>query len=404
MNDRNGLNREPWFVVNTILESVVFVVNPVFDGWRASRWETVRWPKVQVTKRAFDEGRPSRRAGDVKLLHHGAGRFGMSGRENEIIQKISRLRHARNTEGASLTVGIGDDAALWRPRPGRETILTCDWFLEGTHFLRDKHPADAVGWKCLARAVSDLAAMGGETRCFLLSLALPEELTGKWLDGFLRGLRRAARELNCELAGGDTTRRKEVLINITVIGEVVRGGAVLRSGARVGDGIYVSGTLGEADLGLRMLQQQARGIALAANVALRKHLYPRPRLELGRWLAEKRLASAMMDVSDGLSTDLARMCAASGVGAKINGDSLPVSRFAASREDARKLALHGGDDYELLFTAHPKNEGKLSGTHRGLRLTRIGEITREKKILVREGTRSVELRPGGWDPFAKGRK
>ena len=322
----------------------------------------------------------------------------MSGRENEIIEKIRRLGRGRNTRGASLTVGIGDDAALWRPRPGREMILTCDWFLEGTHFLRDKHPADAVGWKCLARAVSDIAAMGGETRCFLMSLALPENLTGKWLDAFLRGLRRAARELDCELAGGDTTRREEVLINITVIGEVDRGRAVLRSGARVGDGIYVSGTLGEADLGLRMLRR-GHGLARPANAALRKHLYPRPRLELGRWLAEKRLASAMMDVSDGLSTDLARMCAASGVGAKVEGDSLPVSRFAKSEEDARKLALHGGDDYELLFAVHPRNEGRLIGEYQGLRLTRIGEITRGKKILVREGARSVELKPGGWDPF-----
>jgi thiamine-monophosphate kinase len=273
--------------------------------------------------------------------------------------------------------------------------------LEGTHFLRHKHPADAVGWKCLARAVSDIAAMGGEPRCFLMSLALPESLTGKWLDAFLRGLRRAARELNCELAGGDTTRRKEVLINITVIGEVRRRDAVLRSGARVGDGIYVSGTLGEADLGLRMLRR-GRGMARATNAALRKHLYPLPRLELGRWLAEKHLASAMMDLSDGLSTDLARLCAASGVGAKIDGDSLPVSGFADSTEDARKLALHGGDDYELLFTVRPGNEKRLPDEYRGLRLTRIGEITKARKILVREGTKSVDLRPGGWDPFRRG--
>jgi thiamine-monophosphate kinase len=324
----------------------------------------------------------------------------MSRRENELIEKIRRTGRGKEKHG-SLAVGMGDDAALWQPRAGRVAILTCDWFLEGTHFLRHKHPADAVGWKCLARAVSDIAAMGGEPRCFLMSLALPESLTGKWLDAFLRGLRRAARELNCELAGGDTTRRKEVLINITVIGEVRRRDAVLRSGARVGDGIYVSGTLGEADLGLRMLRR-GRGMARATNAALRKHLYPLPRLELGRWLAEKHLASAMMDLSDGLSTDLARLCAASGVGAKIDGDSLPVSGFADSTEDARKLALHGGDDYELLFTVRPGNEKRLPDEYRGLRLTRIGEITKARKILVREGTKSVDLRPGGWDPFRRG--
>lgn len=346
--------------------------------------------------RLLNEGFMGVGAGAARLRE-----FRMNGRENEIIKKISRSWRGRKTKRGSLVVGIGDDAALWRPRAGRETILTCDWFLEGTHFLRAKHPADAVGWKCLARAVSDIAAMGGETRCFLMSLALPEDLTGKWLDAFLRGLQRSARELGCELAGGDTTRRREVLINITVIGEVGRGRAVLRSGARVGDGIYVSGTLGEADVGLRMLQR-GQGVARATNAAMRKHLYPRPRLELGHWLAEERLASAMMDLSDGLSTDLARLCEASGVGAKIDGDSLPISRFADSREDARKLALHGGDDYEALFTVHPRNERKLAGEYQGLRLTRIGEITRERKILVWEGTKSVELRPGGWDPFRRG--
>lgn len=144
-----------------------------------------------------------------------------------------------------MTLGIGDDAALWVPRPGREVVLTCDWFLEGSHFLRGKHPADAVGWKCLARAVSDVAAMGGEPRCFLMSLALPADLTGTWLDHFLRGLRRAAKELRCEAAGGDMTRRQEVLISMTVIGEVLRGEAIRRSGAAVGDAIYVSGTLGK---------------------------------------------------------------------------------------------------------------------------------------------------------------
>jgi thiamine-monophosphate kinase len=324
----------------------------------------------------------------------------MTRQENDIVKKIGRLSRARKAKDGSLAVGIGDDAALWRPRTGRETILTCDWFLEGMHFLRDKHPADSVGWKCLARAASDIAAMGGEARCFLMSLALPESLSRKWLDAFLRGLQRAARELNCELAGGDTTRQKTVLINITVIGEVEAGKAVLRSGARVGDGIYVSGTLGEADTGLRMLQR-GRGLVHATNAALRKHLYPRPRLELGHWLAENRLASAMMDLSDGLSTDLARLCEASEVGAKIDGDSLPVSRFAKREEDARKWALHGGDDYELLFAAHPKNQTRLPAEYQGLRLTRIGEITRGRKIVVREGTKSALLRPGGWDPFRR---
>ncbi|MGB7731095.1 MAG: thiamine-phosphate kinase [Candidatus Acidiferrum sp.] len=321
----------------------------------------------------------------------------MSGRENELIQRISALLGGRRRGGGSVALGIGDDAALWVPTAGREVVLTCDWFLEGTHFLRGKHPADAVGWKCLARAVSDIAAMGGMPRCFLMSLALPTTLTGKWLDHFLSGLRRAAKELHCEPAGGDTTRRKEVLISLTVIGEVSRGEAILRSGAAVGDAIYVSGTLGEAELGLRMLRR-GRGVAKATNAALRKQLYPRPRLELGQWLAEKRLASAMMDLSDGLSTDLPRLCAASGVGARIEGDSLPLSSLVA-RGGATKLALYGGDDYELLFAVKRRDESRLPRKFRGLRLTRIGEITRERRILVVDDGRSVALRSGGWDPF-----
>jgi thiamine-monophosphate kinase len=315
--------------------------------------------------------------------------------EEDLVSKIEKAFGSRRRK--TLLLPPGDDAALWLPTPGNETILTCDWFLEGTHFLRDKHRADAVGWKSLARAMSDIAAMGGKPRCFLLSLALPTELTGKWLNEFLRGLRRASKGLGCELAGGDTTRRNEVLINMTVVGEVSRGRAILRSGAKRGDAIFVSGTLGEADLGLRELRRK-RGMAEPSNEALRKHLYPHPRLALGQWLAEKRLATAMMDLSDGLSTDLPRLCGASGVGAKIESNSLPVTPLAQLAE-ARNLALHGGDEYELLFTVTKRNVRRVPGRFQGLRLTRIGEITRERKILVTEAGKTAALVSRGWDPF-----
>ncbi len=315
--------------------------------------------------------------------------------EESLIAKITQ--GSKGNPVNALVLAPGDDAALWSPGAGRETILTCDWFLEGTHFLRDKHPADAVGWKCLARAVSDIAAMGGEARCFLLSLALPPELTGAWLDEFLRGLRRASRALPCAMAGGDTTKRDEVLISITVIGEVRRRDAVLRSGARAGDAIFVSGVLGEADLGLRQLRR-LRGLAKPANSALRKHLYPRPRLELGQWLARNDYATAMMDISDGLSTDLPRLCAASGVGAEVYGDFLPVTKLTDAL-DARRLALHGGDDYELLFTVRKKDAARLPKGFHGLRLTKIGEITKARKILLIAAGETVPLASGGWDPF-----
>jgi thiamine-monophosphate kinase len=316
--------------------------------------------------------------------------------EDALVKEIAR--HFPPGRGQKLRLGIGDDAALWKPQPGFGSILTSDWFLEGSHFLREKHPPDSVGWKCLARAASDIAAMGGAPRCFLLNLALPAAATGKWLKGFLGGLRRVARSLECVLAGGDTTRREQILVSVTVIGEIREGREVLRSGARPGDLLYVSGTLGEAEHGLRLLREK-RGRINPKDVAMRKHLYPEPRLELGRWLAERKLATAMMDVSDGLSSDLPRLCAASGVGALIDPDKLPVLGGLPA-EHARQLALHGGDDYELLFIVSPRNLASLSRKFRKLRLTQIGKITADRGVrIIGKNGRPEPLHAAGWDPF-----
>lgn len=315
--------------------------------------------------------------------------------ENALVARISRALAQRKS--SVLALGLGDDAALWSPASGHQVILTCDWFLEGRHFLCDKHPADAVGWKCLARAASDIASMGGHPRCFLLSLALPTALTGKWLNEFLSGLKRASKTLHCECAGGDTTRQEKVCISVTVIGEVRVGRAIGRSGARPGDLIFVSGTLGEADLGLRQLRSR-RGMARPLNSALRKHLHPEPRFALGAWLAERQLASAMMDLSDGLSTDLPRLCKASGVGSWIEAESLPSTSQLPATE-AMQFALHGGDDYELLFTVNPRNARRLPEKFRGLRLSCIGKITKERNVVLKDAGGVKPLRPGGWDPF-----
>ncbi len=297
-----------------------------------------------------------------------------------------------------LELGMGDDAALFSPTPHHETILTCDWFLEATHFLLEKHPAESIGWKCLARAVSDVAAMGGIPRCFLLSLALPASRSGVWLNEFLKGLRRAARSLGCVLAGGDTTRAKKVLINVTVIGEVAAGHGIARSGACPGDLIFVSGRLGEAQQGLR-LALHGKGRLNPRDARLQKHLCPEPRLALGRWLSKNRLATAMMDLSDGLSSDLARLCAASGTGALIDSTLIPTPQ-ARSALEALQLALHGGDDYELLFTVKPQDVARIPGKIAGVPLTRIGAVTSEKKLLLRrENGRAEELKNRGWDPF-----
>jgi len=321
--------------------------------------------------------------------------------EDQLVQKVAKALAFKGRGG--LALGAGDDAALLVPRSGYQTILTCDWFLEGSHFLRDKHPADSIGWKCLARAVSDIAAMGGEPRQFLLSLALPKTHTGRWLDRFLTGLARATRRLGCQLAGGDTTRSDDLLINVTVVGEIRRGRAVLRSGAKRGDLVFVSGRLGEAELGLQWLRQ-GRAARHRNSPCIRKHLYPEPRLALGRWLAEKRIATAMMDLSDGLSTDLPRLCAASRVGARIETDRIPTVQVRARKNqvhlDVTKLALNGGDDYELLFTVRPSEARRVPRVFGGLPLSCIGEISRERRlVLTGSGGREETLVPRGWDPF-----
>lgn len=335
-----------------------------------------------------------------------ANPYSMTITENSILELIAGGPAGGNSRRggyAGLQVGIGDDTAVWRPRVGHETILTCDWFLEGTHFLADRHPPRSVGWKCLARAVSDIAAMGGEPRCFLLSLALPKKRTSGWLAGFLGGLREAGRALDCPMAGGDTTQRDQILINVTVIGECERGRAILRSGGRPGNAIFVSGRLGEAEYGLRLIQANGKRVN-PGDVRLQRHLYPMPRLEVGAFLARRRLVTAMMDLSDGLSSDLPRLCAASGVGARIDQARLPCVRMArqdASKKfDASQLALHGGDDYELLFTVAKKNVAQIPKTFGPVALTQIGEITAQKNVVLADqrGLSHI-IKNKSWDSF-----
>lgn len=337
--------------------------------------------------------------------------------EDQLIDRIGKALPFRlgGRLGSALRslvkLGIGDDAAILLPRGGSDWILTCDAFIEGVHFLRDLHPADSVGYKSLARAASDIAAMGGAPRAFLLTLALPDVLTGLWLDQFLAGMRRASQALGVQLIGGDTTKSPQVFISITVVGEAPRGRTLLRSGARSGDLIYVSGRLGRAQLGLELLRG---GMAKTAaqdrslRAALQQHLYPTIRVELGAWLAQRGIASAMMDLSDGLSTDLPRLCRASGVGARVDSWSIPCAaipdraarKLKGIAENPLQLALDGGEDYELLFTVPRRNVAKLRGARGFSQLTAIGEITRERKILLADSEgREQPLKSGGWDPF-----
>ncbi len=334
--------------------------------------------------------------------------------EDQLIEKIAKaVPSVRGSRGrAGLRIGIGDDAAVGSPRPGCEWVLHCDAFLDGIHFHATTYPADSVGYKSLARATSDLAAVGSEPRFFLLTLALPASRTGKWLDGFLGGMRRASRQLGILLAGGDTTRSDKVSISITVVGELRRGLAVRRSGARPGDVVYVSGRLGRAQLGLELMKARGRS-AEARNSPelarlLQPHLYPKIRLELGAWLARNRVASAMMDISDGISTDLARLCKASAVGARLWAERIPCVKIEPAaarllrgrRLDPLRMALDGGEDYELLFMVPRGDLKKLRDAPGFSEITAIGEIERGNRItLVGADGREQRLESRGWDPF-----
>ncbi|HKO05587.1 MAG TPA: thiamine-phosphate kinase [Candidatus Acidoferrales bacterium] len=338
--------------------------------------------------------------------------------EASIIARLGRIIPSRIGVRASRDVplGIGDDAALVELSRGCELVLSTDAFVEGAHFLAHLHPADAVGYKALSRAVSDLAAMGAAPRYFLLTLALPAGKVGAWLDLFARGMARAARRFGMRLIGGDVSRHDRVVAALTVMGEVRRGHALTRSGAHPGEALYVTGRLGAAQAGLELLLREGpRGIARRADsYSLKRHLYPDPRLGVGAWLGAKKLTSAAMDISDGLSTDLARLCAASGVGAVVNASLLPVfreerpgvRRASAGRDGAAALrrALHGGEDYELLFSVPRRLVTRIPGRLGSIPLTRIGEITRGRHVvLVDSMGRARPLLPGGWEHFGRAR-
>jgi thiamine-monophosphate kinase len=341
--------------------------------------------------------------------------------EDKLILRIARalpsavgLQRPGVRARTGVALGIGDDAAILasdisRSKPG-EWVVTTDAFLEGVHFLADLHPADAVGYKALVRATSDLAGMGARPRLFLLTVAIPRQRTGIWLNGFLRGMGRAARELGVLLAGGDTSNFGSVAISLTVLGEVARGKAVGRSGARPGDLVYVSGTLGRARFGLELLRGlRGKGpLSRRLRSLLQPHLCPSIRLKLGVWLAEHGIASAMMDLSDGLSTDLGRLCVASSVGARIWAERVPrvaipsgqVTRLKTARLNPLAMALDGGDDYELLFTVPKRKAKRLRGAPGFSELVAIGEIERGGRVLLVDyGGRSKTLRAGGWDSF-----
>jgi thiamine-monophosphate kinase len=313
--------------------------------------------------------------------------------ERELIAAIRKraLQTGRRKKGI-LALGIGDDCAVLRPRKNQELVVTTDLSLENVHFNRQWHPPESVGHRCLARGLSDLAAMGARPEAAFLSLALPEELTGEWMERFLSGLMALAERCQVPLAGGDTAKAPMVIADIVLLGSVPRGEALLRSGARAGDLLYVTGALGGSAAELLALEQQPANFR-ETSIAGHPHLYPEPRLAAGRKL--RRLATAAIDVSDGLSTDLAHLCAESGLAAEIHAAALPVDARATLEQ-----ALHGGEDYELLFTASPKL--LIPKNLGGVTVSPIGRMKKRGKgpqvTLDRNGVRT-ELVAAGWEHF-----
>ncbi len=272
---------------------------------------------------------------------------------------IERIRKwAALPRSAGITLGIGDDCAIFRARGASEDLLfTTDMLIEDVHFRSATHRPEDIGWKALARGLSDLAAMGGTPRFCLLSLAVPASAAPDWIERFYRGLLRLSAREGAPLIGGDLAKADKVMCDIVACGAVPRGKALRRDGARAGDAIYVSGRLGGSALGLET----------GAGPAWRKHARPEPRLALGRFLRERVGATAAMDLSDGLSLDLRRLSLASELSAEISPP--PLFRGATLEQ-----GLHGGEDYELLFTAPPRTE--VPASFGALPLTRIGWMRR----------------------------
>ena len=294
-----------------------------------------------------------------------------------------------------MIAGIGDDCAILRIPVNHQMLVTTDFSLEGVHFRREWHPPQSVGHRCLARGLSDIAAMGGEPVAGFLSLAVPPKLPQRWVDRFLRGLLGLANEFKVTLAGGDTSESPNgILADIVVVGSVPKGAAILRSGARPGDRIYVTGELGASAATLDLLRSQPKKELRPKDFS--SHFFPIPRIRVGRTLRQGRLASSMIDISDGLSSDLSHICEESGVGAEIRENAVPRASIGnPAREVGPKAALHGGEDYELLFTSSKPIPSRIAG----VLITDIGSITRKREIALVGSSGPQKLRPGGWEHF-----
>ena len=329
--------------------------------------------------------------------------------------RLKRLPSSFRLHPSALLLGIGDDAAVIRQIDGRDTVITADLLVEDIDFRRSTTRAPLLGHKALAVSLSDIAAMGARPRWAMLSLGVPVDVwQSDFVDQFYEGFFRLADHYGVTLIGGDVSRTPErIVVDSIVLGEALSGYAVRRSGARPGDHIFVTGQLGGAAAGLRLLERGARQGEKAkqrrpsrvVRALMLRQLRPVPRVEWGEMLGRERLATAMIDLSDGLSSDLAHLCEESGTGARIEVARIPVDPSVASicgrrALDPLMLALHGGEDFELLFTVRPRDLRWLPQHLGGVPVTYIGDITRKSgRIILVEGARQWTLEPKGFEHF-----
>ncbi len=296
---------------------------------------------------------------------------------------------------------IGDDTAVIKEGAGMALLLTTDTLTEGTHFRKDLTTPFLLGSKALAVSISDIAAMGARPLFYLVSLNMPVGTEGTFLKGLYRGIDKQARRFGLTLTGGNLSRSKSISITTTLMGEAPADEVVYREGARAGDEIFVTGHTGDSALGLQMLKKYGPGAIKKGPLRrqVRKHLEPLPRVDLGRELASRKIATAMIDTSDGLLLDLCRLCKSSHVGAAVEADRLPLSKaLERSGKKAVEMALTGGEDYELLFTARPEKATEVLtlGRDPGILITRIGRVLPAKRgvfALDRAG-RKINIRAG----------
>ncbi len=326
-------------------------------------------------------------AGGIRSPGRGRGMLRCIGetmaRELEVIRRIQESAKTRNP---GVRVGIGDDCAVLKPIPGHELVVTTDFCLEGRHFRRDWHSPESAGHRCLARGLSDVAAMGARPLAAFLSLALPKGFDEQWFAGFIRGFEALGQEFGVELAGGDTSEAggDMVIADVVVIGTIERMKSLRRMGARVGDGIFVTGTLGGSAAELSAMRE-----GRPWPFERRPQSFPKPRVTAAMALSKREIAASCMDLSDGLSTDLRHLCEASQVRAAIQPEALPLGEGATIEQ-----ALNGGEDYELLFTA--RHGVKVPKQIAGVTLSRIGTVVDGEGPLVAV-LGGEELEPGGWE-------